>query len=95
MQQWMQYPNWVGDVGVGGGDGPADRLMQDVFEVADDVHSDAMSGMVGSRRTGEDCPANADENIVGSVSHYEGGERSATASVEVDEDGAHHCHSLS
>lgn len=72
----------------GVGEGPADRLMRDVFDAADVVHEDAMSEMVASRAIEEGCSANAGANIVGSVSRHDRGGRSPTASVEVDQEGA-------
>lgn len=76
----------------GGAEGPAKHLMRDVFEAADAVHSDAMSEMVASRTIEEDCPPNAIDNLLVSMSQRGGGSSSPTPSVEVDQEGAYDLH---
>lgn len=53
----------------GAGEGPAEELMRDVFAATDEVHSNAMTEMVGSRDTdAAPIPVNGRTSGVGSMS---------------------------
>lgn len=72
----------------GTGEGPADQLMRDVFQAADQVHSDAMSRMGASRhREGSNSAPNGMAAIVDSMSRPTNACSSPAMSVEVDQDG--------
>jgi hypothetical protein len=71
-----------------GAEGPAEELMRDVLESADMVHSNAMSEMVASRNTDDDCPVSANGTVTASMSRHGGVSTSTAASVEVDLEGA-------
>lgn len=68
--------------------GPAEQLMRDVFEVADEVHEAAMSEMVGSVHSGESV-VHVDEPgaVAGFMSDPSDVCKQPATSVEVDQEG--------
>jgi hypothetical protein len=72
----------------GAGEGPAEQLMRDVFAAADEVHSNAMTEMVGGRDT-DAAPHNGNDRTpdVGSMSPSIAECRGPASSVEVDQEG--------
>ena len=68
--------------------GPAEQLLRDVFEAADDVHLAAMSEMVGSRhRNGSASPLSAVRAVDGCMSQPSNDVNGPASSEEVDQEG--------
>ena len=74
-------------------EGPGERLMRDIFEAADAVHSAAMSHMDGSRSgLNDESHVGVDATPLGSVLRPGDGCGSPTTSVEVEQEGDHVFH---
>ena len=74
-------------------EGPGERLMRDIFEAADAVHSAAMSHMDGRRSDDNDeSHVGVDATPLGSVLRTGDGCGSPTTSVEVEQEGDHVFH---
>jgi hypothetical protein len=70
-------------------EGPAEELMRDIMETADVVHSNSMSNMAGSRNSNNESIPVADDSSGASMPRHIGESRSPSASIEVDQQGAH------
>ena len=69
-------------------EGPGEQLMRDIFEAANEVHSAAMSDMVGSRDDDHvEAHVGVDGTPLGSMLRPGDGCRSPTTSVEVEQEG--------
>jgi hypothetical protein len=72
----------------GADEGPSEQLVRDVFQIADELHSDAMSEMVGRRRSeGAQLPLDDREAEEGSLLPAGPAWRSTASSVEVNQEG--------